>query len=93
MSNVGPVDSLHAKLKLMEYQMNPRPNYKVGDFIKTSFKTGGTRHEHMWVKIHTINEDSITGELNNDPVYPTDDIYCGVIVTVDFDQISEYIEV
>ena len=96
MINTGYVHIECAENRLAEFQAQPQPEYKAGDFIKTSFVTGdvdaeGTPStEWMWVKITEVEAESLKGKLWNDPIYPTESIYLEADVSVRKDRVAQY---
>jgi uncharacterized protein YegJ (DUF2314 family) len=78
-----------ASNRLASFQSKPAPDYQIGGFVKTAL-TSPERTEHVWVKIEKINKDTITGALNNDPIFF--EVKCGDKLIVDKNQISDYIQ-
>jgi len=84
LSNVGMTCKKHAP-KPMGYE-GPLEDL-IGKFVERGFtsKTGDT--EHMWVKVVTVEDDVITGVLDNDPLF-VDGLICGDETTVERGQIE-----
>lgn len=86
LSNIGSIHSRCAEARAKEFQKR-KVKLKVGDFVKTHFEDAAGV-EHMWALIQKIKGNSITGELNNDPMI-VKHVKCGDIVKINKKDISE----
>lgn len=70
----------------------------VGKFVKMGFKvhnpiSGQPHTEHMWVKVERVEQATLVGTLDNDPIMVPDPyIQCGDTVTLTADQIEDVLE-
>jgi uncharacterized protein YegJ (DUF2314 family) len=65
----------------------------VGKWVKMAFDatnpvTGESTLEHMWVKVASLKDGKLVGELDNDPIMITE-VQCGDSVTLTVDQIED----
>ncbi|MBO4679116.1 MAG: DUF4026 domain-containing protein [Lachnospiraceae bacterium] len=64
---------------------------KIGVTIDEEYwEDGEPGREHMWFEVKKINEDSIEGELTNDPYYVSS-LKKGDVETYSFDKITDWI--
>jgi hypothetical protein len=91
MENLRGVHEECAEKKRLEYQSKPRPEYREGDNVKVAFTTGNEQTEHLWVEVMATQGDEIVGKINNDPVYPTDEIQYGKMVRVGMERVWDYL--
>jgi len=85
LSNIGMTCKKHAS-KPMDYK-GPLEDL-IGKFVKRSFRTETELIEHMWVKVVSVDGDTITGILENDPLF-VKGLVCGDEITVERGQIEE----
>lgn len=73
------------------------PKSFIGKHVKLGFPCQMGQTEHMWVLVHKVEEDKLSGELDNDPVLITDfdpPLKCGDWVefeTHEIEDVHEYI--
>jgi len=73
-----------------EKRKKVKHDYKAGDYVKCEFESSDDRNEYMWVLIEEIDETTITGRLDNDPVL-VHQIKCGDTVKINKDKIVQVI--
>jgi len=96
LSNVGSVCSEHAP-KPGKYAGQEAKQF-VGKIVKMGFKafhpyTGRQTIEHMWVKVTRVDQNSLVGKLDNEPILVTEPyVQLGDIITLTVDQIEDVVE-
>lgn len=90
-SNIGFLCSKHAPKPL---GLRKVPNDIIGRFVKKGFPAvtpeGFDQIEHMWVKVQSVQGNTLFGTLNSDPLYD-----CGLSyedpVQVDIEEVEEIV--
>lgn len=91
-SNIGRVCENHAPRPNPELAAKD-PRIFIGGHVKKRFDTDlpGPNGEHMWVKVHSVVNDELVGELDNEPAYCSN-LKNGDPVVVKRDEIEDYRE-
>lgn len=62
---------------------------KVGLEVDEQYKSEGNGYEHIWFALHSVDEDSFTAELTQEP-YMVSGMHTGSVDTYSYDQITDW---
>lgn len=90
LSNIGGICDKHANLRLSEFQKTiGERTITKGSYIKAAF-IDGSATEYMWIRVISINQDTIEGILDNDPIVVRNILY-GDTVKINISKIADLI--